>query len=228
MPKVTPAERLARVLRRKGFADLQTLLHALRGRSRRSLFRDLARLDYVVSYSHAGRYFTLRAEAPFDEEGLWLHQGVGFSRCGTLKDTAAHLVETAGAGRTHEELECCLHVRVHNALLDLVQDRRVGREILGGVYVYVAADAPRAQAQLDARRRLLAMPASVGTLPAVVVVEVLAEVIRDARARACPEVVVAALWARGLAVTLVEVERVLREHGIEKKGLLCRSRRSPP
>ena len=228
MPAPAPADRLAGVLRRKLMADLPTLQRALPGRSRRSLFRDLARLDYLVSYSHTGRYFALREVPPFDEEGLWLHRGVGFSRYGTLKDTAAQLVTAAAAGRTHEELECRLHVRVHDALLDLVREARLSREILGGVYVYASAERARAAEQLEARRHLLAAPSPVGALPAVVVVEVLAELIRDARIRASPAAVVAALSTRGLAVTTEEVERVLREHGIEKKGLRSRPRRSPP
>ena len=117
----SPRDRIARVLRRKRFADLRTLERAVPGRSRRSLFRDLAELGYLVSYSHAGRYYALRDQLPFDEDGLWQQGGVGFSRHGTLKDTAVQLVEAALAGRTHEELEGRLHVRVHNALLDLIR-----------------------------------------------------------------------------------------------------------
>lgn len=224
----SPADRLARVLRRKVVADLPALQRALPDRSRRSLFRDLTQVGYLVSYSHAGRYFALPEQIPFDEEGLWQHRGVGFSSHGTLKDTAAHLVDSAAAGRTHEELECRLRVRVHNTLLDLVRERRLRREVVGGVYVYVVAEATRGAAQLEARRRLLAAPAPVGPLPAVVVVEVLVEVIRGARARASPVAIVAGLAARGLAVTIGEVERVLREHGIGKKGRHCRSRRWRP
>lgn len=227
MTPLAPAERLAKVLRRRVVADVPSLSRALSGRSSRSIFRDLSRLDHLVSYTDAGRFFALREVASFDEDGLWLRRDVGFSRHGTLKDTAAVLVEGSAAGRTHEELEGRVHVRVHNALLELVHERRIRRETLGGVYVYVSADAVHGAAQIEARRRLLAVPASAGPLAAVVVVEVLAEVIHGARARGSPEEVAAGLAARGVAVTVADVERVLREHGIQKKGLRSRSRRSP-
>jgi len=227
MTRPAPAERLSKVLRRKLVADLPTLRAALDGRSRRSVFRDLAALDHLASYSHAGRYFALRESAVFDEDGLWLHNGIGFSRHGTLKDTAALLVEHSAAGRTHEELEGRLRVRVHNALLDLVREKRLSRESPGGAFVYAAPDAARAAGQLAARRHLLAVPSPVGPLPAVVVVEILVEVIRGARARGSPEEVVAGLAARGVAVTPTDVERVLREHGVQKKGRHSRSPRSP-
>jgi len=227
MTRPAPSARLATVLRRKVVADLPTLRKALQGRSARSLFRDLADLDHLVSYSHAGRYFALRGAAAFDEDGLWLHRDIGFSGHGTLKDTVALLVERSAAGRTHEELEGRLRVRVHNALLDLVREERLSRESLGGVFVYAAPDASRAEEQLAARGHLLAIPAPVGPLPAVVVVEILVEVIHGARARGSPEEVAAGLAARGVAVTLADVERVLREHGVQKKGVRSRSRRSP-
>jgi hypothetical protein len=227
MIPLAPVEQLAKVLRRRVVADMPSLCRALSGRSSRSLFRDLARVDHLVSYTHAGRFFALREAASFDEDGLWLRRDVGFSRHGTLKDTAAVLVGDSAAGRTHAELEGRVRVRVHNALLELVRERRIRRETLGGVYVYAAAAAAHGAAQIAARRRLLAVPASAGPLASVVVVEVLVEVIHGARARGSPEEIAAGLAARGVAVTVADVERVLREHGIQKKGRRSRSRRSP-
>ena len=58
------------------------------------------------------------------------------------------------------------------------------------------------------------------------VIEVLVEIIHDARARADPTVIVRQLAARGIGVTTMQVEEVLREHGIEKKTARSRSRRS--
>jgi hypothetical protein len=226
MTRPAPAERLAKILRRKLVVDLPALRKALDGRSPRSLFRDLSALDHLVSYSHAGRYFALRASAVFDEDGLWRHGGIGFSTHGTLKDTAALLVDRAATGHTHAELGARLGVRVQNSLLDLVREGRLRRERLGGSLLYTASDSERAAAQLSARRQLLALPAPPGPPAAVVVVEILVELIHRARARGSPEEIVAGLAARGVAVTLTDVERVLREHGIQKKGRHSRSQRS--
>jgi len=108
--------RLKRLLRRKQVMDFPSIIKAAKGRSRRSVFRDLAVLDYLTSFTHAGRYYTLTDIPQFDEHGLWFFQGIGFSRAGTLKRTLVELVGAADAGHTHNELQSLLHVRVHNAL----------------------------------------------------------------------------------------------------------------
>jgi hypothetical protein len=74
--------------------DMNTLLNALDGRSRRSVFRDLTTIGYLSSYTHTGRYYTLVHIPEFDEHGLWFFQGVGFSKAGTLKSTITELVHT--------------------------------------------------------------------------------------------------------------------------------------
>jgi hypothetical protein len=83
-----------------------------------SVLRRLSALGHLSSYSHAGRYCTLRDIPQFEGDGLWQHQGVGFSRDGSLKTTVERLVEQSDAGRTHPELHPRRQVRVHNTLLD--------------------------------------------------------------------------------------------------------------
>lgn len=228
MAPTLPARRLSAMFRRNPVLDMDALEQALPGRSRRSLYRDLSGLGYLASYSHAGRYYTLRERAPFDEEGLWIHQGIGFSIHGTLKETSCHLVEEAEGGRTHRELAEQLHVRVHNTLLALVEECRIRRESVGPTYLYVSADAIRAATQVENRRRSVEAAAlSSKGLPDMVVVEVLLEVIHDAAAWTSPKVVSRRLQAKGMAVSAEQVEGIYREHGIVKKGRHSRSRRSP-
>ena len=130
---------LTRLFQRQSIADLATLSDALETSSRMSVFRRLSALGYLSSYSHDGRFYTLRNIPPFDQDGLWCYQGVGFSRDGSLKATVERLVEQSDAGRTHPELHVRLQVRVHNTLLDLVEGRHIGRETVRGHYLYVSA-----------------------------------------------------------------------------------------
>src|ERR1700687_4961436 len=60
--------------------------------SRRSVLRYMKDMDYLVSYSHAGQYYTLRELAQFDADGFWHHEDIGFSKHGTLLNTITHLV----------------------------------------------------------------------------------------------------------------------------------------
>jgi hypothetical protein len=178
-------------------------------------FRRLSELGYLTSYSHAGRYYTLADVPQFDADGLWLHEGVGFSRHGTLKATVPVLVEVSSSGLFHRDLQTKLQVRVHNTLLDLVQAKRLGRTQLGDEFLYVSPARARARAQL-AQRRALGPPEEVRPLavPPTLVVEILLEIIQAAGVRGDPQAVAARLAARGVAASVAQVEAVLREHGL--------------
>ena len=228
MPTTSPTQRLSRLFRRTPVADMETLERSLPGRSRRSLFRDLRHLDYLASYSHAGRYYALRNQASFDSDGLWIHQGIGFSVRGTLRATTAHFVDVSEAGRTHRELELRLHVRAHNALLDLVNAGRIRREHVGPTYLYVSADVERAKAQIEDRLRILSAKAPPYVrLPDALVVEVLLEIIHGTKTHPSSATnLTRRLMARGVNVRAEQVQEILNEHGIGKKGRHSRSRSS--
>jgi len=208
---------LTRLFQRQSIADLATLSAALETSSRMSVFRRLSALGYLSSYSHDGRFYTLRDIPPFDQDGLWRHQGVCFSRDGSLKATVERLVEQSDAGRTHAELHVRLQVRVHNTLLDLVEDRRIGRETLRGHYLYVSANPARAPSQFILRQQQSAEPVQAPPeSPAVVVIEVLLDLVRSAGVRPDAGPVAARLAARGLAVTADQVEAIFSRYGLKK------------
>lgn len=223
-------EQVVRWLKRKKVADMETLRNVLGGRSRRSVFRDLDRVGYRTSYTHAGRYFTLGDIPDFDKQGLWFHREIGFSRAGTLKQTAAMQVERTPEGRTHDELRNLLRVRVHNTLLGLVRDGHIGRERLATAYLYVSADPKRATEQMAERRELRAILAEVLRVPTdEEVVEVLVEALRAAPRLPAPQQVARRLVARGVRLEPHHVEQVYEEHGLVagKKTAPPSSRRSP-
>ena len=223
------ARQVARLFQRHQIAELVQLLTALRTRSRMTVFRRLSPLGYVTSYSHAGRYYTLRDIPDFDQDGLWQHAGVLFSRDGTLKKTLVRLVEQSDAGQFHRELQRRVRLRVHNTLANLVAQQLLGRAPIGGEYLYVSADRARASAQLARRAHLGREPARArkdADLEPAVVMEVLVEVIHGAAVRVDAHEVATRLVARGVAVTVAQVEAVCRRHGVVKKTAPSHSPRS--
>ena len=52
-----------------------------------TVFRKLRELDYCTSYSHRGRFYTLRELAEFDENGLWW---ISVRRLFKSRDTRRH------------------------------------------------------------------------------------------------------------------------------------------
>lgn len=208
---------LTRYFRKYRIANIETLFELLNTYSRMSVFRRISELGYHSSYSHAGRYYTLTGIPEFDMDGLWQFQGVRFSAHGSLKATVRHLIDIAEAGRTHLDLQLCLGVRVHNALLSLVQGRHIGRERVGGQYLYISVEPKVAALQITTcREKELAVSKETGSAGTTIVIEVLLEVIRGARIRPDAEVIAARLVARGLPVTNSSVRAILEEHGVKK------------
>ena len=209
--------RLVRLFRRNLTMDFETILNASGSRSRRSLFRDLAFLGYLTSYTHTGRYYTLADIPQFDKHGLCFYRGVGFSRAGTLKNTLVELIEVAEAGYTHHELKALLHIRVHNTLLTMVHDKRIGREHIEKLYVYVSAKTQRAAEQVAKRRESLEAGAKAGPVsqvPLITVIEVLIEVIRAGKVLIAPTEVAQRLCGRGIAITVNEAEQIYASYGL--------------
>ena len=145
------AEDAVRLLRKQKIATMAQLKEALGTRADITVFRKLGPLGYRTSYSHRGRYYTLDAIAQFDEHGLWSHQGVQFSKWGTLLATAEHLVTNAEAGYFTSELKGILHVEVKEALLKQVREGRLARQRVRGGYLYLAVEASARKRQLLAR-----------------------------------------------------------------------------
>ena len=119
-----------------------------------TVFRKLAALGHLTSYSHRGSYYTLKSIPRFDAQGIWLGRGAWFSRQGTLLNTAAALVQEASAGYLAAELEAVVHVPVKDALRQLTLTGRVQREDFQGLYLYTANDRTRRQEQRAARQVL--------------------------------------------------------------------------
>lgn len=146
------ADDLARVLRRGKVATMPELKKALGTEVDVTVFRKLKQLSYRTSYSHRGSYYTLNETAQFDAKGLWSFESVWFSRQGTLLATAEALVKNCEAGYFVEELDDVLHVGTKDPLLRLVEQERIARESLSGLYLYCSIEPALRQRQLRARR----------------------------------------------------------------------------
>ena len=226
MPTVEETRRvLGRLFARKPIADLPELRSVLGTTSRRTVYRALSSVDYLSSYSHAGRYYTLKELPSFDREGLWAYGDVLFSVRGTLRATIIHVVGVAPAGQTHAELQARLRLRVHDTLHDLVEGGDIGRAQIERLFLYVSADRERAESQVTARRRQLgtgaAPPARVAE-PSVII-DILLAVIHHPKD--APDAIATRLAKSGKAIPREDVEAVFVQYALgEKKP---RSRRSP-
>ncbi len=212
----TAKDRASQIFRRRQIADLATLKHALGTPSRTTVFRVLSSAGYLTSYSHAGRYYTLRRIPRFDEAGLWAHGEALFSKDGTLRATIVRMVGEAPAGKTHEEFQAQLRLRAHDTLLDLARDHRIGRADLDRFYLYISADKTVGKEQVAQRRRMLSEKPSPAVLPEPnLLIEVLLAVIHQPDE--APAGIAAALDRQGQKVSREQIEAVFAHYGLEKK-----------
>jgi hypothetical protein len=219
-------EALTRLFRRQQVADLDTVYRVLKTTSKMTVFRRLSALGYLTSYNQNGRYYTLADVPEFDADGLWRFQGIFFSRHGSLRATVEQLVQVSQAGQTHPELAAKLQVRVHNTLLQLFHQGRIGRALLESLhlYLYLSTDVPVAEGQVAQRRQLEEAPvlkeAPVKPMPQrmnpAVLIEILLEVIRGARIVVDPATVRQRLRTRSVDVSQEDIETVYRTYGLKK------------
>lgn len=227
LDKESTAKTLNNLIHRNRVVAMDDLFRALDTQCRMSVFRRLKEIGYRTSYTHCGRYYTLESIPKFDERGLWFYQDVGFSKSGTLKATIKTLVESGSAGFTHEGLEGLLHIRVHSTLWELVRENAIGREKLGGTYLYVSPSAEEGAEQLKRQKDI--REGIVAPLPGTMVIEILVEALLAGRVRVSASLVVARLSARGHSVSVEQVEGIFTQYGVtvEKKTARA-SRHSKP
>ncbi len=211
---------LHNLFRRTPVVELEALCRTLKTQTYMSVLRRLTLLGYLSSYTHRGRYYTLREIPQFNEFGLWHHGNVGFCRGGTLKAAVRELVEKSEAGRTHQELRDLLRVRAHDELLDHVRAGRIDRKMLDDKrWLYLSTNASRAAKQWARRQaRKKRAAALLGPLTAAMTIEVLVEVLQSSRVLVTPEQVVRRLHHQGIRVPLEHVQWVFERYDLGKKG----------
>jgi len=151
---------LRKFLRSNKIATLPELKQALGTAVDTTVFRKLKELSYRSSYSHRGRYYTLAEIAQFDPQGLWSFQDVWFSRWGNLVTTVESLVSDAPQGYFANQLRQILRVEVKDTLLQLVEQRRIARQQVDGLFLYCSRDAALRRRQVLARQALSEIPGS--------------------------------------------------------------------
>ena len=128
---------LRKLFDKKTVLDMTQVCMALSTMSRTTGFRYLRELHHLTSYTHNGKYYTLRGIAQFDSNGFWYFGDIGFSIHGTLIDTLHKAITQSAAGKSNSELEKHCGVKVQAALRTLLHSKKIARVGLEKRYLYV-------------------------------------------------------------------------------------------
>jgi hypothetical protein len=218
MPRIDAHKKLENFIKSRRVVEMRDLFEAVESTSRMTVFRRLSGVEYLCSYTHAGRYYTLFDIARFDSDGIWFYDDIGFSQNGSLKNTVTYLVDNGDGGKFHSDLERQLRVRVHNVLLDLVRSKQIKRIKFEGQFLYLSSDKARSTKQIEQRDKLSMQLRRIPVfITQPMVIEILAEVIRQSKRHPHADQVASALAIRGLPIAENDVMTVFDHYDIEKK-----------
>jgi hypothetical protein len=218
MPRIDAQKKLENFIKTRRVVEMRDLFEVVESTSRMTVFRRLSWVEYLCSYTHAGRYYTLFDTARFDSDGIWFYDDIGFSQNGSLKKTVTYLVDNGDGGKFHSDLQRQLRVRVHNVLLDLVRSKQIKRTKFEGQFLYLSSDKARSTKQIEQRDKLSAQLRRIPVfITQPMVIEILAEVIRQSKRYPRADQVASALAIRGLPIAENDVMTVFDHYDIEKK-----------
>lgn len=213
MPPLSfPTDRLKKLFQRRPCWMLAPLAQTL-GYALISVRRFLNQLGYFRSYTHNGKWYTLRHSPQFNREGIWHHQSIGFSKHGSLTATIRHLVERSPAGLAARDLAQKLQHPCHPVLTHLYQDQLLDRVSIAGEFRYLSPEAARNRRQRE--QAAVAAPGSPTTsLSSQAAVLVLVEYIQHPELSL--EQLAAHLQQRELSVTPERIRLFFHEHALKK------------
>ncbi len=218
MPRIDAQKKLENFIKSRRVVETRDLFEVVQSTSRMTVFRRLSGVEYLCSYTHAGRYYTLFDIARFDSDGIWFYDDIGFSQNGSLRKTVTYLVHNGDGGKFHSDLERQLRVRVHNVLLDLVRSKQIKRTKFEGQFLYLSTDKARSTKQIEQRDKLSMQLRRIPVfITEPMVIEILAEVIRQSKRHPRADQVASALAIRGLSIAENDVMTVFDHYDIEKK-----------
>ena len=204
-------------------ATMNELIPLLETTNRMSVFRRLQNLNYISSFSAAGKYYTLKNIPQFGSTGLWIFNSIGFSRLGNLKDTLINFIEKSEAGKTHEELKKDLKINLrealHHALLDLVKSEKISRVIISNdskIYLYTSTNREHKKLQITCRDSINVIWDN-RECTDWLIIEVLASIIRTKQINKIDYLkIISDLSLRKVMVTKNQIEDILNKFNLKK------------
>jgi len=190
------------------FATLCLLLQLSIATVRRRL-KDWGALS---SYNKSGQYYTLPLIPEFNKQGLWKHEGVFFSKHGTLKNTVIHLVQISKRGLSNFELEEILGLNPNSYLPQVKHLAGVRREKHNRQVVYFAAE--KEQYKQQQQNRFPPEPAAPKLPPDAITITVLVELVKHPGSS--PEQLSQMLLRQGWEVGADMIDNLLDRHGLKK------------
>lgn len=175
--------------------------------------RRLKEWNAYTSYNKNGRYYTLPSIPRFSKKGLWEHQGICFSKYGTLKSTIIHFVRASAKGLSNSGLAEIIGINPHSFMPQFKELAELNRERYGRQIVYYSSEEQVYKEQKE--RRFPPAPPTQKLPPDAVSIVILVERIRNPKSS---ELELSHILAgRRHKITEEAIHNLLEYHGLLKK-----------
>lgn len=192
---------------------LADLAHRL-GCSPISVRRGLKQIGYFRSYTHNGKWYTLRDSPQFNRDGLWHHKNIGFSEYGSLIATIVRLVARSPSGLSARDLGQKLEHPCHALLTSLHKTQVLDRVRVAGEFRYLATEEPTNRRQRE-QVALSPSPGPITSLSTQAAVWVLVEHIKNCEL-SFEQLATRLQEQRQLSVRPEAIGQFFQEHGLKK------------
>ena len=179
-----------------------------------SVRRLLKQIGYFRSYTHNGKWYTLRDSPHFNRDGIWHHKDIGFSKHGSLIATIVRLVARSPAGLSARDLGEKLQHPCHAVLTNLHKNQVLDRVSLAGQFCYLAI-APEINRRQREQVAILAPLSPVTSLSTQVAVWVLVEHIKNP-GLSFEELAARIREQRQLTLAAESIRQFFQEHDLKK------------
>ena len=171
-----------------------------------------------TSYNKNGSYYVLPSVPKFDENGLWKHRGVSFSRYGNLVRTVESLVDNSESGLHASQICEILGLCARSFVSHLQRIPGIRREKYEQKFVYFSVEKRIYHRQKSRREEAVVAKAQLMPLPpATEAIPILVDRIKHPNSSA--EQTAQRLRRKGKRISVTMIRNLLSYHGVEKKTL---------
>ena len=102
-----------------------------------TLRRDIRRIKGITSYTHQGRFITLKDIPKFDNNGIWFYRKVGFTKYKNSLELIVHLINNSTEGLNREQIQEILKIQIYQQIQTLLKRNELYRSKIGNKYIYL-------------------------------------------------------------------------------------------
>jgi len=102
-----------------------------------TLRRDIRLIKGITSYTHQGRFVTLKDIPKFDNNGIWFYRKVGFTKYKNSLELIVHLINNSKEGLNREQIQETLRIQIFQQIQTLLKRNELYRCKIGNKYIYL-------------------------------------------------------------------------------------------